>query len=374
MKRILTLTSLNFFISGGLTLIIPLLLLDRNLDLVEISVVLSILPLVFMIVRMLITLVADSRGWNRLYLLLNWPGSVFSILIYLLANSTPLFLFGKIFEAMKESSYWAVNRTAIFSLSPNREVVEATKNTAVIFLSTALGSAIAGLMLSYFGFPLTLGLFIVVALVIAVPALLLWKNKEQTVKIKNSGFKQIIDLKSYDRRFWLISITMLFFSLAFYPLLNLLIPVFMVQQLGFSYVTIGIAYMGFNLVASLVVFATLKSSLGFKRVLIQVIIAMFASFFLAATNYYFLLLFLMLAASEGLGMGFFEAIIAKAVKNKPSVSIDIGLLHIPMRFAEFASLLYAGFIAEKIGYAPVFAFSGVFFFIFSILALYVLKN
>ncbi len=373
MKRILTITSLNFFISGGLTLIIPLLLLDRNLDLMEISIVLSILPLVFLIVRMLISLVADSRGWNHLYLLLNWPGSVLSIFIYLLANSIPLFLFGKIFEAIKESSYWAVNRTAIFSLSPNKEVSEATKNTAVIFLSTAIGSAIAGLTLSYFGFPLTLLLFIVVALVIVVPALLLWKNKDQKLK-KNSGFKQIINLKSYDRRFWLISITMLFFSLAFYPLLNLLIPVFMAQRLGFSYVTIGIAYMGFNLVASIVVFSTLKFSLGLKRVFFQVIIAIFASFFLAATNYYFLLLFLMLAVSEGLGMGFFEAIIAKAVKDKPSVSIDIGLLHIPMRFAEFASLLYAGFVAEKVGYAPVFAFSGIFFFIFSILALYFIKN
>ena len=148
----------------------------------------------------------------------------------------------------------------------------------------------------------------------------------------------------------------------------------MAQQLGFSYVTIGIAYMGFNLVASLVVFSTLKSSLGSKRVIIQFIIAIFASFFLAASNYYFLPMFLMLAISEGLGMGFFEAIIAKAVKDKPSFSIDIGLLHIPMRFAEFASLLYTGFIAEKFGYAPVFAFSGIFFLFFSILALYFLKH
>ena len=287
-----------------------------------------------------------------------------------MANSTFFFLFGKIFEAIKESSYWAVNRTAIFSLSPNREVAEATKNTAIIFLSTAFGSAIAGLTLAYFGFPLTLGLFTVVALIIAVPAVLLWKNVNNHFKIKKSDVRQIIDLKSYDKRFWLISITLLFFSLAFYPLLNLLIPVFMAQQLGFSYVTIGIAYMGFNLVASLVVFSALKSSLGSKRVIIQVVIALFASFFLAASNYYFLPMFLMLAISEGLGMGFFEAIIAKAVKDKPSVSIDIGLLHIPMRFAEFASLLYTGFIAEKFGYAPVFAFSGIFFLFFSILALY----
>jgi hypothetical protein len=37
MKRILAITFLNFFISGGLTLAIPLALLDRNVDLVEIG-------------------------------------------------------------------------------------------------------------------------------------------------------------------------------------------------------------------------------------------------------------------------------------------------------------------------------------------------
>jgi len=47
MKRILAITFLNFFISGGLTLAIPLLLLERNVDLVEIGLVISILPLVF---------------------------------------------------------------------------------------------------------------------------------------------------------------------------------------------------------------------------------------------------------------------------------------------------------------------------------------
>jgi len=43
MKRILALKFLNFFISGGLTLAIPLLLLERNVDLAEIGLVISIL-------------------------------------------------------------------------------------------------------------------------------------------------------------------------------------------------------------------------------------------------------------------------------------------------------------------------------------------
>jgi hypothetical protein len=45
-----------------------------------------------------------------------------------------------------------------------------------------------------------------------------------------------------------------------------------------------------------------------------------------------------------------------------------------MRFAEFTSLLYAGFVVQAVGYAPVFVSCGIFFMIFSGLALYLTKN
>ncbi|MEJ2240663.1 MAG: hypothetical protein P8Y18_00745 [Candidatus Bathyarchaeota archaeon] len=53
-------------------------------------------------------------------------------------------------------------------------------------------------------------------------------------------------------------------------------------------------------------------------------------------------------------MRFFEYIIAKVTKKRTCISVDIGLLHIPMRLSEFFSILYVGFIAESIGYMPVF--------------------
>ncbi len=374
MKRILAITFLNFFISGGLTLAIPLLLLERNVDLAEIGLIISVLPLVFLVTRLFLALLADLKGWNLFYLLLNWPSTLLSTVIYFVASSTPLFLIGKITEAMKESSYWAVNRTTIFSLSPNREEKESTKNNAVVFISTAIGSAVAGIGISYFGFSATFGLLIVAAALIGFPAALLRKTRKQNSEPNPTKAKAIINLRSYGRKFWLTSITMLFFSLSFYPLLNLLLPVFMAQQLGYSYVTIGIAFMLFNLIASAIIFSTLKSSLGIKRAIIQSIIALSSLIVLAYSNFYFLGLFLMLAVAEGLGMGFFESIIAKATKNKPSVSVDIGLLHVPFRFAEFASLLYAGFIAQNLGYTPVFVSCGIFFAIFSFLALYLIKN
>jgi hypothetical protein len=91
-------------------------------------------------------------------------------------------------------------------------------------------------------------------------------------------------------------------------------------------------------------------------------------------NVIFLGLFLALAVAQGLGQGLFESIVAKTTKNKPSVSADIGLLHVPVRLAEFTSLLYAGFIAQNVGYVPVFFSCGVFFASFSVLALYLLRN
>ena len=40
-----------------------------------------------------------------------------------------------------------------------------------------------------------------------------------------------------------------------------------------------------------------------------------------------------------------------------------------MRLAEFSSVLAAGFIAQTVGYAPVFAATGIFFMVFSFMSL-----
>jgi hypothetical protein len=82
---------------------------------------------------------------------------------------------------------------------------------------------------------------------------------------------------------------------------------------------------------------------------------------------------LALALAHGLGIGFYESIVAKATKNRLTVSFDIGLLIIPTRFAEFTSVLFAGFVAQSLGYMPIFVISGFFFTAFSVLSLYALR-
>ena len=371
MKRVNSITFLNNFVAGALTLIIPLLLLARNVDLAEIGLVLSVLPLVFLVARLLFAAVADQVGWSRIFLLVNMPATLISAVIYYVANSLSVFFAGKFVEGLRDASYWAVNRTAIFHLSPEREGREATRTNAVIWLATAAGSAAAGLGIALAGFSWTLVALMIASAAIGVPAVMLWKTGK---KVKpQTSFLRSMDPRGKGRAFWWASIALMFNSIATYPLLTLLLPVFMQNQLGYSYIIIGALFMLYNVIASATTFLTLKTPLSFKRGLIQSVVAVLASSFLAASGLLFPALFCALAFARGFGVAFFEHLVHKVAKDSKNVCVDIGWLHVPMRLAEFATVLSTGFAVQAVGYTPVFAATGVFFAIFSLMSLQQLR-
>ena len=170
MKRVNAITFLNYFVSGSLTLIIPLVLLAHNVSLADIGIVLSILPLVFLISRLFFSAVADYVGWSHVFLLINWPSTFLSCGIYYFASSLPAFALGKFVESLRESSYWAVSRTAIYHLSPKKAGNEATKNNATIWLATAFGGGVAGLGIAYLGFSSTIAVLIIISTTMGIPS------------------------------------------------------------------------------------------------------------------------------------------------------------------------------------------------------------
>jgi hypothetical protein len=145
------------------------------------------------------------------------------------------------------------------------------------------------------------------------------------------------------------------------------------QQLGYSYVLIGSLFMLYNLVASVTTFLTLKTPLSFRRATIQSVIALIASVFLAGSGLFFPAFLCALAFVRGFSVAFFEHLVAKVAKSSKNISVDIGWLHAPMRLAEFSSVLAAGFVAQEVGYTPVFAATGIFFAIFSFMAFHQLR-
>ena len=373
MRRVNALTFLNNFVSGALTLLIPLLLLAWNVTLADIGIVLSVLPLVFLVARLLFAAIADRIGWSHIFLLINWPATFVSTLIYYVATSLPAFLAGKVVEGLRESSYWAVSRTAIFHLSPKREGDEATRTNAIIWLATAIGSVAAGVGIAYLGFSSTIAILMLASATVIIPAGLLWKTGMKSPMPKTGSLPAMLNPKGKGTTFWLVSVTLMFNSLATYPLITLLLPVFMDQQLGYSYFSIGLLFMFYNLIASAITLLTLKTPLNFKRATVQTAVGLVTTFLLANSGFFFPAFLCALAFIRGFSIAFFEHTVAKVAKNSKNVSVDIGLLHVPMRFAEFFSVLAAGFVAQAAGYAPVFAATGIFFAAFSFLSLHVLR-
>jgi len=374
MRQVNAITFLNYFVSGALTLLIPLLLLARNVDLADIGIVLSVLPLVFLIARLVFAVIADYVGWSHVFLLINWPATFASTAIYYLAFSIPIIVVGKIVEGLRESSYWAVSRTAIFHLSPKREGDEATKNNAIIWLATAVGGIAAGLGIAYLGFSLTLAVLALSSLAVGIPAVLLWRSSGSVRMPETKRLFSLLNPRGRSRTFWLVSIALMFNSFAIYPLITLLLPVFMNQQLGYNYITIGLLFMLYNVISASATFLTLKKPLSFRRATTLTVLSVTASSFLAGSGFFFPVFLVALAFVRGYGIGFFEHTVVKVAKDSKNVSVDIGLLHVPMRLAEFSSVLAAGFVAQTMGYAPVFVATGVCFGVFAFLCLHILRS
>jgi MFS family permease len=374
MKRVNAITFLNYFVSGALTMLIPLLLLERNVSLANIGLVISVLPLVFLVARLVFAAIADYVGWSHVFLLINWPTTFAATAIYYFAYSLPGFVVGKVVEGLRESSYWAVSRTAVFHLSPKREGREMTKINALIWLATAVGAMAAGVAIAYMGFSSTLAALMAVSFLVGVPAIMLWRSSRQFSFPKAERFSASLDPRGKSRTFWLVSIALMFNSLATYPLLTLLLPVFMAQELGYSYVIIGVMFMLYNAVSAAATYATLHLPLSFSRAATLTILSVVASALLAGPTLLFPALLMVLAFVRGYGIGFFEHVVFKVAKDSKNLSVDIGFLHAPMRLAEFSSVLVAGFVAQAVGYAPVFVVTGVSFGVFALMSLHILRS
>jgi MFS family permease len=367
MRRVNAITFLNNFVAGALTLLIPLLLLAQHVNMAEIGLVLSALPLVFLVARLLFSAVADQVGWSHIFLLVNGPATFLAPAIYYVANSLSVFFAGKVLEGFRDASYWAVNRTAIFHLSPKREGREATRTNAVIWLATAVGSAAAGLGIALAGFSWTLVVLMVASTAIGIPAGMLWKIGKKGAKPETS-FWRSMDPRGKGKTFWWASIALMFNSIATYPLLQLLLPIFMQVQLGYDYITIGLLFMLYNVAASATTFLTLKVGLSLRRAVAQSVIALAASAILTSSGLFFPTVLIALGFVRGFGIAYFEHLVHKVAKDSANVCVDIAWLHVPMRLAEFATIVSFGFLAQVVGYTPVFAVTGVFWAAFSLIS------
>ncbi len=372
MRRVTAINSLDMFIASALAVLVPMLLLARNVSVSEIGLVISALPLVFLFARMLFAAVADQAGF-RSFFVLDWLAQLASILIYIFAATPIAFLFGKVAEGVRASAFWAVNRTAIFYYAEGREARAAIKLYLIRTASSAVGTALVGVVAAFFGLQYALIFLLGIGLLQGFPAITMRPYPKARFSVRKT-LSLLLPFKK-GRRFWLTAAALSLYPLATYSIFYLIAPVYMRLNLGMGYDGIGYVIAAYYLLCALATWVAMRYRTPFGRVaLLQALLFATGCVLIALTNSsLFIPFFLLLSLGDGLSGMLFEAVIAKATKGKPSISTDIGFLHIPYRMAEFASVIFAGFAFQYLGYPVVFGLSALSFAAYSFLCWWLLK-
>ncbi|MBI4399620.1 MFS transporter [Candidatus Micrarchaeota archaeon] len=371
MKKLITINFLNSFISSAITIIVPLILLEKNIGITTIGLILSLLPLVFMASRAIFAAVADQIGF-RIFFIIQWVTTTSALIFYMFSNSIAFFLLGKISEGLRDGSFWSVNRTAIFYHHRNNEGIAAARFSSIRRVGYALGMLAAGLGLAYLSYNYLILALIFVSMLMGVAAFRL-KDKGFG-KVNISKTVELLKISNKSKIFWEASVAM-FFAGILWTFVTFVLPIYMRSELSLSFDVIGSAFAAYYLIASGATYLGIKFKFShFNATIAQLLLFGGAAFLIpiAGAQIFFLLLFL-LAVGDGISLIIFEEVVATVTKGKSSVSTDISYLHVPSRIAEFLSFSLFGYIIQSFGYSIVFIITAISFVIFSLISYRILK-
>lgn len=108
-KHALFIQGSTAFISGALSILIPIVLLERNISIQNIGLIFAVYPIVFQLGRISFGVISDFAG-RKLFYALNSGFSFITNIIYYFSFSPIGYAAGKFTEGLRDASLWSVNR------------------------------------------------------------------------------------------------------------------------------------------------------------------------------------------------------------------------------------------------------------------------
>jgi MFS family permease len=350
---------LDAFITNALSIVIPLLLVARGVDVVQIGLIVSVSPVIFVVSRSIFAAMSDQVGVRRFFIL-NGAMNVVSVLIYLLASSPLIFSVGKMFEGVRNGAMWAVNRTAVFLKKGKRgAATEMSTTQAIRTGAAAMGIVAAGMLLNNYSFDTVLVFFALLGVVLFSISFLVEGRRKTKVKIK-----EIFGQLDFRRRSNLLkrtSLVMTPFSVATAVPLSLIFPLFL-NSIGYSYGLIGLTIALYYITSAVTTFIFMKVGLSKKATyaggglfLVSGILLPFLG------SWWAIPLMILMGVGDGVSTTLWEALVFNSTKSSRDVSSDIALVHTPPNLAQAVCLIMAGVLVAQWGYEIVFLLCGVSF-------------
>lgn len=360
LKRIFTINFLDSFAFGITTVALPLLMLERNIDIVSIGLVFSLGPIFKLAVRLASAGIADSLG-ERWFFTLNGAANFAQSSLYALSTTPALFAAGKAVDGARESFIWAVNRTSVMHQAPEKKHYALSDLVAGRSLYFAAGSLSLGLLYWLGGFEAALVLCAALGLAIAYLSLGV-KNTPLRERVKLSDFTML----GRERRFYETMGAVTSGSSFYMLIVYLLAPIYFKLN-GYSLWEIGTIYAGYFLI-----FGVVMSYLSHRKVSTNNTAAVGAAFFLIPLlglallpPQHSVLLFLAMAIGDAHLAVLWEEVIYSQVRHSKKRSTDVALLHAPSMLAGFALAGLSGAIVDSWGFSPVFVLGAASMIVFA---------
>jgi predicted MFS family arabinose efflux permease len=357
------------FVSGVLGVAIPLMMKQRNVDVVVIGLVFAAMPLIMQFGRMFFATLSDFLG-RKLFFVSNGVLGVISSLIYYVARTPLEFLFGKLMEGTKEGSIWAVNRAFLLEREGGRWRILVYLRT-VVYVGFALGSLLTGFLVSLLFFDGTMLLCAVIGAIIILLAMLLPRERKEQFSLVKA--LQFLDFRKKKRVFKIFLFLFFIIGLSYGFRGSFVIPLFLDTN-GFDAEMIGL------IIGLQILFAGFSSYLFSKTTKLRQIILLQGILFSA---FFSLLGFLSPMAAGVLLVvyGFIEGIssigqegILSKICDRESYGTDIGLLMFGLHVGETLSLALSGFLIAALGFVVPFLLAASTYAIFYVTSYMILKE
>ena len=345
---------LNSFIGGVFAIALPLMMAKRQIDIITIGLVYASLPMIFQLCRILFATVSDFWGRKLFFVLNGFLGATVSLIYYV--AYTPLeFLFGKVMEGMKGGSLWAVNRPFLLENSKDKWGILVYLRVAV-YVSSAVGSLIAGFLIVWFLFKGTLLLCALVGGLVVPATFLIASERKERFTIGKA--LNLLDFRKKDKIFkvFLVLFFVMGLSLGFRS--GFVFPMFLSKN-GFDAEAVGI------LLGLQILLAGLSSYLFVRKFELKRLLLLsgllhtftlsligFLSSFLAGV------LVVVYGLIEGLLSITQEGILSR-ITSKESYGTDIGLLMMGLHIGNTISLALSGLLISLWGFAASFLLSAL---------------
>lgn len=360
---------LHSFAAGILGIALPIMMKERQVNVVTVGFVFAAMPIIFQLGRMLFATFSDFWG-RKLFFLFSGFLAVASGLIYYVAYTPLEYLFGKVVEGTKEGTLWAVNRAFLLEQGGG-QLKTLIRLRTIVYIAYAVGSFAAGYLVAWILFEGAMLLCAAFGVVVVLVALTLKRGKKEEFDFSKA--LRFLDFRKKEKLFrkFLILFCMMGVSLG---LIGGFVLTWYLDANGFNLETIGLILGTQILLAGMFSHLFSKTTRTRQSILLSGI--MFAVTFLIlgfAAPFIAAALIVFYGAIQGIASIGQEAI-ASRISDKQSYGTDIGLLWTGFHITESLSLALTGIMISQWGFTVPFVLAALTYLIFAVGSYFSLKD